>query len=559
MGNHRFALSLKLSLIPVVCAFGLQACSSYTYTPPLDDNGKSYGAFLAGEWASQMSQHDRAAAYFQRAFHYADDTGPITQRLFLEHLRQGRLTDAADIASQLTDADQIAPLAWFVLGTQAMVKRDYDRAQRAFQSAGDEAATGSAGPILAAWAVLGQGDVDGAVAILTDGRNPNDAFALSTKARLLDTAGRLEEAEAEYANLARANLLTAHNALAYGQLLVRLGRVDEAEKLYTNFIDRYGKHPLVQRAKETLEVPNKKGNNAINVGAALSIFAPAAAMSTTPDTEVAIILLHMALRLDSKLDGARVLLGEVMAHRNAYGQATAVLDRVDRGSAYYPVAVSTKAFALRESGQFDAAIAVLNDGLEIDPNDTRLLATLADLYRMESKFQKSEDTLNRLLVLQPDQPIYWMMRGIVRERLGRWAEAEADLLHVVDQQPENAEALNYLGYSWLDRGMHQERATQLIIKAARLKPQSGAIRDSLGWAYFLNGDVKGALHELEIAAELEPGDPTVNHHLGDVYNKLGRVKEARWQWERALQLDPDDKERSEIESKLYALGVAQDI
>jgi Flp pilus assembly protein TadD len=82
----------------------------------------------------------------------------------------------------------------------------------------------------------------------------------------------------------------------------------------------------------------------------------------------------------------------------------------------------------------------------------------------------------------------------------------------------------------------------MIRRAAELRPMSGAIIDSLGWAYYRLGDYAQALEWLEAAVRLEPADPTLNDHLGDVYWRVGRRIEARFQWQRALTLDPDNPE-----------------
>jgi Flp pilus assembly protein TadD len=94
----------------------------------------------------------------------------------------------------------------------------------------------------------------------------------------------------------------------------------------------------------------------------------------------------------------------------------------------------------------------------------------------------------------------------------------------------------------------------LIQRAVALQPQSGAIVDSLGWAYYRLGDYAQALEALERAVELEPAHPTLNDHLGDIYWRLGRRIEARFQWQRALSLEPDDPDaiRAKVENGLPA-------
>jgi Flp pilus assembly protein TadD len=110
--------------------------------------------------------------------------------------------------------------------------------------------------------------------------------------------------------------------------------------------------------------------------------------------------------------------------------------------------------------------------------------------------------------------------------------------------------LNYLGYSWIDQGMHLARATEMIEKAVKLRPNDGAIVDSLGWALYRVGDYEGAVKQLERAVELLPHDPTINDHLGDAYWRVGRRHEARFQWQRALSLEPETDLIEVIEGKL---------
>ena len=88
----------------------------------------------------------------------------------------------------------------------------------------------------------------------------------------------------------------------------------------------------------------------------------------------------------------------------------------------------------------------------------------------------------------------------------------------------------------------------MIRRAVEQRPDSGAIIDSLGWAYFRMGDYDQAIENLERAVELMPADATLNDHLGDAYWRAGRRIEARFQWQRALAYEPDD--RAAIEAKL---------
>src|SRR5262249_38416067 len=135
-----------------------------------------------------------------------------------------------------------------------------------------------------------------------------------------------------------------------------------------------------------------------------------------------------------------------------------------------------------------------------------------------------------------------------------WAHAEGDLQQALKLKPDEAELLNYLGYAWIDRGQHLNEALGMVQKAVAVAPRSGAIVDSLGWAYYRLGDYKKAVDKLEQAVELEAGDPEINGHLGDAYWMVGRKDEANFQWKRVLTLKPDDKVKADTERKI-ASGV----
>ena len=121
--------------------------------------------------------------------------------------------------------------------------------------------------------------------------------------------------------------------------------------------------------------------------------------------------------------------------------------------------------------------------------------------------------------------------------------------------PDNPTIMNYLGYSWIDRGINLNDGLDLIEQALRLSPNNGAITDSLGWAHYKMGNYERAIFYLERAAALEPDLAEILDHLGDAYWQVGRFKEAGFQWERALKYSTDDAEISLLRKKLNG-GIA---
>jgi Flp pilus assembly protein TadD len=130
-------------------------------------------------------------------------------------------------------------------------------------------------------------------------------------------------------------------------------------------------------------------------------------------------------------------------------------------------------------------------------------------------------------------------RGIVLERIKQWPRAEADMKKALELSPEQPYVLNYLGYSWIDQGLHLDAGMKMLKRATELRPDDGAITDSVGWAYYRLGQFDQAVEWLERASEQKGDDATVVEHLGDAYWHVGRRREARFQWNRALNQKPD--------------------
>jgi Flp pilus assembly protein TadD len=135
---------------------------------------------------------------------------------------------------------------------------------------------------------------------------------------------------------------------------------------------------------------------------------------------------------------------------------------------------------------------------------------------------------------------------------------------VIALDPRNANALNYLGYTYADLGRDLDEAERLIVAALKIKPDDGYITDSLGWVYYKKGDYPRALKHLKRASELVPDDPVIMEHVGDAYLKLNDRANALTYYQKAMAnrdrqkgKDRDDpekqKERRELQMKIRQL------
>ena len=197
------------------------------------------------------------------------------------------------------------------------------------------------------------------------------------------------------------------------------------------------------------------------------------------------------------------------------------------------------------SGNLEDAQKAATALTEAHPELSAAWITRGDILRQREDYAAAIPAYSRALDLieAGDGEARWFplyARGIARERSGDFDGAEADMRAALEIRPDQAQILNYLGYSFIDRNMKLDEGLAMVEKAARLRPEDGYIQDSLGWGYYRVGRFQEAVAPMERAATQMSNDPLVNDHLGDVYWMAGRQREAETQWKRALSLALDD-------------------
>ena len=145
--------------------------------------------------------------------------------------------------------------------------------------------------------------------------------------------------------------------------------------------------------------------------------------------------------------------------------------------------------------------------------------------------------------------IFYFQLGSALERAGRWGDSEIALKKCLKLSPEFAEALNYLGYMYAEKGTNLAQAREMIEKALKQEPDNSAFIDSLGWVFFKLGQPREALKHIQRAMDLskEP-DATLYEHLGDIQAALGQSQEARQSWRKALSLEPSPELRKKLDT-----------
>jgi tetratricopeptide (TPR) repeat protein len=205
-----------------------------------------------------------------------------------------------------------------------------------------------------------------------------------------------------------------------------------------------------------------------------------------------------------------------------------------------------------DQGKTDAAVAELRKMLD-GKSDLETYLQIAETYQRGHNYVESAKALDSAEKLAKDDKAkagVFFTRGALYEREKKFDLAEKEFRRVLDADPKNASALNYLGYMLADQNMRLPEAQDYIKRAVDLEPTNYAFLDSLGWVYFRLNKLDEAEQQLSHSLQLMAKDPTIHDHLGDVYFKQGKLKLAISQWQSSLKewssSAPSDVEPEEV-------------
>ncbi|UCH00895.1 MAG: tetratricopeptide repeat protein [Deltaproteobacteria bacterium] len=240
---------------------------------------------------------------------------------------------------------------------------------------------------------------------------------------------------------------------------------------------------------------------------------------------------------------AKYYLGSALEENGDLAEAYKNFDLLNPNTSYFINARMHMAYILERQEKPDEAINLLKETINHKRDNPRLYLMLTSLYEIKEEYLNAMDILKEGLKYNERNTGLLYRLGVVLDKLKRNEECLEQMQMVIKIDPKHADALNYIGYTYADKGIYLDRALELIERAIRYKPNSGYIIDSLGWVYYRKGQYDKALEELKRAVELSPEDPTINEHLGDVYFKKKDYERALKIYKRALSIENADNER----------------
>jgi tetratricopeptide (TPR) repeat protein len=211
-----------------------------------------------------------------------------------------------------------------------------------------------------------------------------------------------------------------------------------------------------------------------------------------------------------------------------------------------------QAQALRHSGKADQGLALLEEAVKQHADEPAAYISLAQAYSEAERGAQAVKVLQEAQGKFPKDDNIVFELGATFDKQKKFAEAESAFRQVLSRDPDNAIALNYLGYMLAERGERLDESVGYLKKALLAEPENPSYLDSLGWAYFKADKLDLAETNLKRAADQLKSNSVIQEHYGQLLFKLGRYDEAIAAWNRALAGDGDSIDKADVDRKIKA-------
>lgn len=389
------------------------------------------------------------------------------------------------------------------------------------------------------------------------GGHPDDVYAQSAYAQLLARAGQTDRAVEVYKKVLALSPNDEQTLIIYARLLQRQGEPELALATLSGALKRAPNADRMRLTYARLLVDAKQYDQALAQFARLSKRAPENAdvryayglllMQTNHMKEAEAQFKELIARRE-RMPVAYYYLGQIAESNEDIEAALAAYRKVDEGEHRLNAQIRA-AVLLAESGRLVQARAHLH-GLRSDNSQQaiRIYRAEAEILAKRKDLADAMQVYNGALEDFPHDTDLLYSRAMLAEKMDDLVVLERDLRAILAREPNNADALNALGYTLADRTDRYAEAYELVARAYELKPDDHYVIDSMGWTLYRMGRHQEALMHLRRAMKLN-GDPEIAAHLGEVLWMTGDKKAAMEIWDTALKSTPDDPRLLDVKKR----------
>lgn len=507
---------------------------------------------------------DRAIEEYKLTLMFDPDSALVHARLAAEYVKKGMLSSAMEeckeavrIDPEYTDARLMLAGLYSSARESGKSVAEYDRILKT-NPRHEEAA------VYRAQVLMESGRIDEAAKSLREyTRGNSEAFiAYYYLGRAEQARNQIKAAETAYRRSLELRPAFSQAGLALGFLYEEKGMNAKAVAVYKDLYESNQELAAANRLATILLKQEKY------LAAVPYLEAIASADPDDMNARVKLGLLRMELKqfeaaiqefqaiLKKAPDSDRILyyLGSVYEETRRPEQAMVELRKIKPSSKLFPDAALHVGYLLKQAKKMEEAREYIKGAIAASPESASLVIFAASLEEERKDLPSAIALLeNAALKFSDDEKLRYYL-GSLYDRSGNIEKGLEQMEAIIRVNPENVDALNYIGYTWTLKGIRLNDAEKLLKRAIGLRPDNGYIQDSWGWHLFVRGRTHEAIVELEKAAKLKPDESTILEHLADAYVRSNLREKALTRYRDAIRHAEDDESRRKIEAKLQTLS-----
>jgi len=536
--------------------------------------GENISNYFLGVISANQGHSKEAFKYLKKVQSIKNKHSQFNVEFIRTNVLLGKFDQAFAFSKNAWKKDELFFETDLLLGLDYFVKKDYLSAERHFKRLNKTSEyniffDNFFGNIMMAWIKASEGDKMESFKFIEKIPSPYHHFKSMQNIFLqcyFDsnyTQSSLEELiQNEDYNFSRYNFFLTHYLLSKNKSI-------EAKRIIQNSRKKDNSNLLLRQTEYFLKNnENEKIKNIFNCkdprdSLAEIFYTIANLYSSEKAYQQSNFYLQISIFLNKKFTPNKALLAENFYYQKKNKEAKKIYYSLKSiGDAYsWHSSKSIATILLQEKGKKNSLDSLKKDfHLLSNPNFEHYF-DLANFYKDNEYYNESIKyyslALQKITKNHPLVPKIYDRRGTSFERLEEWENAEKDLLKSLEILPDQAHVLNYLAYTWVDKGINLDKGLEMLKKATELRKNDGYIIDSLGWAYYAKKDFTKAKFFLQRAVKLLPMDPIINDHYADALWMLNKNIQARYIWRSILELDDVDQELKDNIKKKLIFGITK--
>ena len=560
--------NLKAQFKLIICFFIFLNMSSIILAKNLDkySDAKDISNYFSGVLSTNDNQYEKSYSYLKSLNNLESSHYAYSKYYQYTLVALGKLKEAANYSEKLKDKKLDNFESNLISAVYYLKNKNYKNASLNFKKLKDKNQPGSVQNLLAtslnAWINFENiSNLDSGLSFLDiipkrfeNIKNVQKAFAYC----YFDSPKANEIFKKLTSN---PNINHSRYNFFHANYLISKKKEKEAKKIIESGLSKFPKNLILNQLKLDFKKKKKFNNkfdcrNLVDVIAEI-FYVVSNGLASQNDYITSNFYLNLARYLNPNFASFDALYAENYFFTQEYEKAKNTYIKIKyKGAVYNWYASKQIASILSMQGKEKEAISSLKKSFERIVNPTVYeIFDYAEFLKNNEKYKEAIKHYSEVLsVIRAEETLYaeaMQGRGVAYERTDQWDKAEIDLLKSLNASPNDAYAINYLAYSWIEKEIKVIESLEMLKKANILKPNDGYIIDSLGWALFKLKNYKEAKQYLELAIMYMASDPVVNDHYADSLWMNNKTLQARYYWNYVLKLEKTEKNlKKKIKRKL---------